>query len=190
MKFEQTHKPLRGINYTALVNIIVVAVFIYLLAVKLIGLPTYPAQAVSQQKKLTVPSQKEITNLPVEEKQTKEIDKPKLETVGDQKEKSEVTRRGSKNELGFELDFGTGAPRQIKNFFLPETNIKGSGRVVLKLRFSIRPDGSVAKIFPLMKGNPDLELEAMNLLRKWRFEKLARTADQDDQKVEISFRPQ
>ncbi len=190
MKFEQTHKPLRGIDFAALANIIVVAVFIYLLAAKLIDLPAYPVQVAPQPKKITVSLQNEIKNVPADEKQAKEIEKPKLETTGIEKEKNEVSRKGNKTELGFELNFGTGEARQIKNFFLPETNIKGSGRVVLKLRFSIRPDGSVAKIFPLMKGNPDLELEAMNLLRKWRFEKLPRTVDQDDQKVEISFRPQ
>lgn len=189
MKFESTLKPQGGISYASLGVVLLLAFFLYLLAAKTSEKPSTAIddtkEKVQLQKRLAEQTAKHNTQI---------AEKPKPETSNLNREEKplqkEEIKKGSKRELGFDLDFGSDPPRIIKSFFLPEAKNAGSGRVILKFRFSIRPDGSVAKVFPIMKGNPELELETMNMLRKWRFEKLSRTEDQIDQKVEISFHPQ
>lgn len=193
MKFESSLRPQAGISYVSLGSILLIALFLFLIASKISDQPpitqTEVKKEISPKKKIAAPTTKSLVATTNENKNTVQELKQKPEVVPSKERKSE-TRKTSGRELGFDLDFGSEPARIIKNFVLPETKNAGSGRVILKFRFTIRPDGSVAKVFPIMKGNPDLELEAMNLLRKWRFEKLPRTDDQVDQKVEISFRPQ
>lgn len=192
MKFESSLRPQAGISFVSLGSVLLLALFLFLLASRISEqpqiVPTEVKKEIPLKKKITAPS----TKLAVEtlKEQKPAILEVKQEPVVVKSEKKNETRRTVGRELGFDLDFGSEPARIIKNFVLPEATNAGSGRVILKFRFTIRPDGSVAKVFPIMKGNPDLELEAMNLLRKWRFDKLPRTADQADQKVEISFRPQ
>lgn len=192
MKFESSLRPQAGISYVSLGSVLLLALFLFLLASKTSEQPQIVPIEVKKEipikKKFTAPSTKLAVETPKEQKPA--VLDVKQEPVVVKSEKKNETRRTVGRELGFDLDFGSEQARIIKNFVLPEAKNAGSGRVILKFRFTIRPDGSVAKVFPIMKGNPDLELEAMNLLRKWRFEKLARTDDQIDQKVEISFRPQ
>lgn len=193
MKFESSIKFQKGISYPSLATVVLLGTFFYFAVEKINEKPIVNNEDAKQkivlQKKLNervnqIPETKPIV-------ENKEILNSNLKTEVDKglESKKEV-RKTSSRELGFDIDFGSDLPRIIKNFVLPEGKNLGSGRVILKYRFSIRPDGSVAKVFPIMKGDPDLELEAMNLLRKWRFEKLPASADQIDQKVEISFRPQ
>lgn len=193
MKFESSLRPQAGISYVALGSVLLLAIFLFLLASKMseqtLLTPSEVKKENPTRKKISTPSEKFANTIPKEEKPIVQESKQKPEVVVNKEKKTETRKTGGR-ELGFDLDFGTEPARIIKNFVLPEAKNAGSGRVILKFRFTIRPDGSVAKVFPIMKGNPDLELEAMNLLRKWRFEKLPRTDDQVDQKVEISFRPQ
>ncbi len=192
MKFESSLRPQAGISYVSLGSVLLLSVFLFLLASKIAEqsqiIPAEVKKEIPVRKKISAPSVKQTDIAPEEEKPVVQELKQKTEVV--KNEKKTETRKAGGRELGFDLDFGSEEARIIKNFILPEAKNAGSGRVILKFRFTIRPDGSVAKVFPIMKGNPDLELEAMNLLRKWRFEKLPRTDDQVDQKVEISFRPQ
>ena len=192
MKFESSLRPQAGISYVSLGSVLLLALFLFLLASRISEQLQIPSTVVKKEipvkKKITSPSQKSVVETPKEQKPAVQELKQEPEVV--KNEKKSETKRTVGRELGFDLDFGAEQARIIKNFVLPEAKNAGSGRVILKFRFTIRPDGSVAKVFPIMKGNPDLELEAMNLLRKWRFEKLPKTDDQIDQKVEISFRPQ
>lgn len=193
MKFNSSLKFQYGINYSSLA-----AVVLFLAGFYLIGNRITSQQAlIDQEAKQKVELQKRISK----EIKPSELEKTSVESplaIDSKSEKASTkqleikteNRKSSTRELGFDIDFGSEQPRIIRNFILPEASNAGSGRVILKFRFTIRPDGSVSKVFPTMKGDPDLELETMNLLRKWRFEKLSTDADQIDQKVEISFRPQ
>lgn len=193
MKFESLLQPQTGISYVSLLSVLVLAAFLYIFAANISERPSNTdeetKQKIEHQKELSKQTAILKEQNPIEQKPVvQELQQDQKAALPDQT-KNEV-RKTNGRELGFDLDFGSYPPRLITNFVLPEAKNAGSGRVILKFRFSIRPDGSVAKVFPIMKGEPELELEAMNLLRKWRFEKLSRTEDQIDQKVEISFRPQ
>ncbi|MEW6653479.1 MAG: energy transducer TonB [Bacteroidota bacterium] len=190
MKFESSVKYLKGISYSSFASVVLLGAFLYATVYK-----------ASENLSLNLDSAKQNIELPKkvneQEINLSDSDVKTVEKIfNDEIAKAKVTdtkaevRKISARELGFDIDFGSDKPRIIKNFVLPEVKNLGSGRVLLKFRFSIRPDGSVSKVFPIMKGDPDLELSTMNLLRRWRFEKLPTDADQIDQKVEISFRPQ
>ncbi|KAF0150888.1 MAG: TonB family protein [Ignavibacteria bacterium] len=193
MKFESSINYLKGISYSSFAAVILLAAFLYLATDKVSEKSFANAETAKQnielQKKINEQANK-IPQVKAVNLKTVESNSNAESAVAQETEKKDEVRKISQRELGFDLDFGSDQPRIIKNFVLPEAKNLGSGRVIMKFRFSIRPDGSVSKVFPTMKGDPALELTTMNLLRKWRFEKLPAAADQIDQKVEISFRPQ
>jgi len=59
---------------------------------------------------------------------------------------------------------------------------------VITLRFVVKPDGSLGRIFPLRKMNPELEREVMRTLRSWRFSRLPSGVPQESQWGTITFR--
>lgn len=59
---------------------------------------------------------------------------------------------------------------------------------VITVRFEVRPDGTVGRIIPLKKMNPELEREVMSTLRTWRFSRLPSGAPQQTQWGTITFR--
>lgn len=59
---------------------------------------------------------------------------------------------------------------------------------VITVRFEVRPDGSVGRIIPLRKMNPELEREVMSTLRTWRFSRLPSGVPQQTQWGTITFR--
>ena len=72
--------------------------------------------------------------------------------------------------LGFgDIEWGGGGNRTVLYKTLPKfpDGVKTSAKI--KLRFTVNPDGTVGKIFPLQKADPKLEEAAMEALRKWRF---------------------
>lgn len=69
---------------------------------------------------------------------------------------------------------------------LPEnpTNIEAT----ITVRFEVNPDGSLGRVFPLRKMNPELEREVMRTLRSWRFSRLPAGVPQEPQWGTITFR--
>ena len=59
---------------------------------------------------------------------------------------------------------------------------------VITVRFEVRPNGTVGRIIPLKKMNPELEREVMNTLRTWRFSRLPGGVPQQSQWGVITFR--
>lgn len=59
---------------------------------------------------------------------------------------------------------------------------------VITVRFEVFPDGSIGRIIPLRKMNPELEREVMQTLRSWRFSRLPSGVPQDAQWGTITFR--
>lgn len=59
---------------------------------------------------------------------------------------------------------------------------------VISVRFEVRPDGSVGRVIPLKKMNPELEQEVQRTLRSWKFSRLPSGAPQQAQWGIITFR--
>lgn len=59
---------------------------------------------------------------------------------------------------------------------------------VITIRFEVHPDGSLGRVIPLKKMNPELEREVMRTLRSWRFSRLPSGAPQEPQWGTITFR--
>lgn len=88
---------------------------------------------------------------------------------------------------GFEIDFGGTGMRKIYSYSLPTYPDGVSKEIDVKLKFSILPDGSVGRIFPLIKADARLELAAINSLRQWRFEPLPLNNQANEQFAIIIF---
>ncbi|REL38757.1 TonB family protein [Rhodohalobacter sp. SW132] len=58
----------------------------------------------------------------------------------------------------------------------------------ITVRFEVNPDGSLGRVFPLRKMNPELEREVMRTLRSWRFSRLPSGVPQEPQWGTITFR--
>ncbi len=147
-----------------------------------------------EQKKVELPEtkNKDEENLitPAEKKKNKETteaDKVKPINEKDNKTKGSELAGEGEGGFGFEIDFGGKGTRKIYSYNLPEYPEGVSKEIDVKLRFTILPDGTVGKIFPLIKADARLELASINSLRQWRFEPLPRNAKQIEQTVVIIF---
>jgi len=83
---------------------------------------------------------------------------------------------------------GEAANRTVSLRKLPEYPSGLSRSALVKLRFVIMPDGVVAKVVPVMKGDATLEKAAIAAFRQWRFNALPRNAVQKEQRGTITFR--
>lgn len=59
---------------------------------------------------------------------------------------------------------------------------------VITVRFEVSPEGSIGRIIPLRKMNPELEREVMQTLKSWRFSRLPSGVPQEAQWGTITFR--
>ncbi len=152
-----------------------------------------PAEEKKEEKKVELPKakQEDINNTITKTDKKKQVEessnskvKPLVES--NSKTKGEGTSQGE-GGFGFELDFGGKGMRRIYSYSLPEYPDGVSKEIDVKLRFAIQPDGTVAKIFPMIKADARLEAAAINSLRQWRFEPLPRSANQSEQVVVITF---
>ena len=69
---------------------------------------------------------------------------------------------------------------------LPTNN--ANTEATITVRFEVRPNGTVGRIIPLRKMNPELETEVMSTLRTWRFSRLPSGVPQTPQWGTITFR--
>jgi len=60
--------------------------------------------------------------------------------------------------------------------------------VTIKVRFFVKPDGTVGDMMPDTKGERELEDICMRMLKQWRFSKLGSLAPQVEQEGVITFR--
>lgn len=127
---------------------------------------------------------------------------PKTEEDEVQKEGAETSGDAEGNTGELNADQGTGneqeksAPYEL-NW---EGNIERSPMVqplpdnitdneaTITIRFEVKADGSIGRIVPLKKMNPELEREVMKTLRSWRFSRLPSGVPQQSQWGTITFR--
>lgn len=145
---------------------------------------------VDPQKETSTKEQKEVTVPPKTEKD--EVQQQGAETSGDE--------QGNTGELN--ADQGTGnqqkksAPYELKwegdiernPMVQPLPDNTTNSEATITIRFEVKPDGSVGRIIPIKKMNPELEREVMSTLRSWRFSRLPSGVPQQSQWGTITFR--
>lgn len=115
----------------------------------------------------------------------------RTETI--RRENSNVNTKGQgnltdgKGSLGFDIDWGGMGTRKIYSYILPEYPEGVQKEIDIRLRFSIKPDGTVGSVTLLTKADTRLEQAAINSLWQWRFEPLPQTAKQINQSAVIVF---
>lgn len=161
--------------------------------------------------------EEEVEKEPVKTPETEKVD-PKEETADETQEEEPVPSKAEREEEVTEgeettgdpegaagetnVDQGTGedpdksAPYELKwegNLerepqvkTLPEYS--GQMEAEIRVRFEVRPDGTVGRVVPLKKMNPELENEVYRTLRGWRFDRLPSSVPQESQWGTITFR--
>ncbi len=144
-------------------------------------------------KKVDLPKAKENTNENIIKEKKSKI-KSKSETnVKSAVDKKSNTNKGNektginKGSTGFKIDFGGRGIRKIYSYSLPKYPGGVSKEIDIKLKFAILPDGTVGKVFPLIKADARLEAVSISSLRQWRFEPLPKDMKQIEQKAVIVF---
>jgi protein TonB len=115
--------------------------------------------------------------------------KEETKKVAEKKEssKGETDSGIGDGKLGFKLDFGGKGKRKIYSYTIPTYPPGVLKEIDVKLRFTIMPDGSVGRIFPIRKADTRLEAAAISSLRQWRFEALPSTQAMKPQSAVITF---
>lgn len=93
----------------------------------------------------------------------------------------------SKENSGFDIQWGGNGTRKIYSYIIPDYPEGVNKEIDIRLKFIIKPDGTVGKIFLLSKADTRLENVAINSLWQWRFEPLSANQVQEDQTAVIVF---
>ena len=169
-------------------------------------------------KPVDAPDQtEEIEEEPVETPETDKVnpqedtetDEPKEVTIPPKTEEDEEQQEGAEtsgDEQGntgeLNADQGTGneqeksAPYELNwegdiernPMVQPLPDNTTDAEATITIRFEVKPDGSIGRIVPLKKMNPELEREVMRTLRSWRFSQLPSGLPQQSQWGTITFR--
>lgn len=169
-------------------------------------------------KPVDVPDQKkQVDEQEVKTPKTDKVDPKKKSSTKEQDEvvvppkteKDEVQQKGAQNsgdEKGntgqLNADQGTGnqqqksAPYELKwegdiernPMVQPLPDNTTNAEATITIRFEVKPDGSIGRIIPLKKMNPELEREVISTLRSWRFSQLPSGVPQQSQWGTITFR--
>src|SRR5690625_4880382 len=145
---------------------------------------------VDPEKETAAEEQQEVTVPPKTEQD--EVQQEGAESSGDQ--------QGNTGDL--EADQGTGneqqksAPYELQwegdiersPMVQPLPSNPTDSEATLTIRFEVRPNGTLGRIVPLKKMNPELEREVLRTLRNWRFSRLPSGAPQQSQWGTITFR--
>ncbi len=83
---------------------------------------------------------------------------------------------------------GEAADRTVLKKVIPEYPENLQKEAVVKIRFSVLPDGRVGQMIPVQKDAPQLENVTMEALRQWRFNPLSPSSEQRTVQGVITFR--
>ena len=90
-------------------------------------------------------------------------------------------------DFGFHFEGGGLGTRQIYSYAIPDYPEGVNKEIDIRLKFTIKPDGTVGSIFLLTKADTRLENAAINSLWQWRFAPLNTNQVQGDQTAVIVF---
>jgi protein TonB len=119
----------------------------------------------------------------------------KKETVKQTEQRESTNQTGEKQgnlnqgsgDFGFHFEGGGLGTRKIYSYVIPAYPEGVNKEIDIRLRFTIKPDGTVGSIFLLSKADTRLENAAINSLWQWRFEPLTENQMQTDQTAVIVF---
>jgi len=83
---------------------------------------------------------------------------------------------------------GAASARQVITEVLPEYPPGLNREAVIRIRFTVLPNGTVGEMVPLLKGDTTLEDITLRAFRRWRFNPLPPDAPQVSQSGVITFR--
>lgn len=145
-------------------------------------------------KEVELPKAKntEKENVIVPAEKDKEVKKEtKKENTKQENSNTSSTGKGNlaqgEGSFGFDIQWGGSGTRKIYSYNLPEYPEGVNKEIDIKLKFTIKPDGTVGSIFLLSKADTRLENAAINSLWQWRFEPLSSSQQQVDQTAVIVF---
>ncbi len=185
MKFEPSHKLISGFSYISFASVILLVTVFIIISFQFTSVKPVEPKVVKIAKADTTSKKFEPAKEPLDNKKNETEEKKVDNPVNPNSIVKNVP--ANKSEMAFELDFGGKAIRKIKSYLLPEFDTVEKGDLITKLNFTIKPDGSVAKIYPVKKTNSRNELSSIFAMRQWRFEALKKSADQVDQPAIITF---
>jgi TonB family protein len=153
-------------------------------------LETPETDKVDPKEETATEEQKEVTIPPKTEKD--EVQQEGAETSGDEQGNTgelnadQGTGNGKEKSAPYELNWEGDIERNPMVQPLPDNTTDSEATITI--RFEVKPDGSLGRIIPLKKMNPDLEREVMRTLRSWRFSRLPSGVPQQSQWGTITFR--
>ncbi len=145
-------------------------------------------------KEVELPKAKntEKENVVVAAQKDKEVKKEnKQENTKQETSTTSNTGQGNlakgEGSFGFDIQWGGSGTRKIYSYTLPDYPEGVNKEIDIKLKFTIKPDGTVGSIFLLSKADTRLENAAINSLWQWRFEPLTLNQQQVEQTAIIVF---
>lgn len=145
---------------------------------------------VDPQEETTTEEEKEVVVPPKSEEDP--VQQEGAESSGDEQgntgERNADQGTGNEQEKSapYELNWEGDIERNPMVQPLPENTTDAEATITI--RFEVKPDGTVGRIIPLKKMNPELEREVMRTLRSWRFSRLPSGVPQQSQWGTITFR--
>lgn len=150
--------------------------------------PQNQVQKSDEEEKMELPAVKNpFDNESVFSEKKKNDEKSRWDEVLKDEKQSLVSEYYGDGSAGYNIDFGAGGVRKIYSFIIPPYPEGVEKEIDVKLRFTIMPDGSVGRIFPLIKADSRLEESAITALRQWRFEPQSPAKKQSEQTATIIF---
>jgi outer membrane biosynthesis protein TonB len=152
---------------------------------------------------IETPDTDQINPEVVQQQQQEEVIAPPRTEEDEQIQEGEEisgTETGSEGEINVEQGTGNDAELSSPYSLQWEGDLDRSPMVqplpentedveaVITVRFEVFPDGSIGRIIPLIKMNPELERQVMSTLRSWRFSRLPSGVPQEPQWGNITFR--
>lgn len=135
-----------------------------------------------QQEEVTIPPKTQQAETQQEGAETSgDVDGNTGELNADQGTGNE-TEKSAPYELNWEGDLERAPMVQP----LPENN--SDIEATITIRFEVKPNGTIGRLIPLRKMNPELEREVIRTLRSWRFSRLPTGVPQQSQWGTITFR--
>ncbi len=146
-------------------------------------------QQIKKEEKVELPVAKnqDEENLITESKKKEEKKEVTKIDKNSDSEKENIDDGINAGGFGYDIDFGGKRVRKVYSYFIPPYPEGVAKEIDVKLRFTIMPDGTIGKIFPLIKADSRLESAAINALRQWRFEPLPGAQSQQVQTAVIVF---
>jgi len=150
-----------------------------------------PREEIQDLKDIKLPDNKKefsdavLTNPSIEEK---EFALP-IESItqGDKLFPSTSTATESIGEAPYQIE-GQAASRVVTYKIIPEYPENLQTQAVIKISFTVLPNGHVGEVIPIIKANAQLEKITLDAFRQWRFNALPADASQRVEKGIITFR--